>query len=142
MAATSSGFLRDSVAGAALTAVPGGVWASFRTGMLGLTIHLRRAGLPMIAPPGPGIVKRAALGVFHWPMYETTAYGGGALWVTNQVGIMACLNARTGHIRASERISQSQLIYQLPAIDPVMHAIYALSTRGLFQIFPPGQCWA
>src|SRR5690349_19855042 len=80
----SGGIIRYSVAGANLTAVPGGVWASFRTGMLGLTIHLGAKSLQMIAPPGPGIALTRPTGVFHWPMYETTSYGGGALWVANQ----------------------------------------------------------
>ncbi len=40
--------LDESVAG---TAVPGGVWASFRTGLLGLTIHLCHRDLAMIPPP-------------------------------------------------------------------------------------------
>jgi hypothetical protein len=142
LAAASSGLLSYSVAGAALTAVPGGVWASFRTGMLGLTIHLGQVGLKMIAPPGPGIALTSPSSVFHWPMYEATAYGGGALWVANQVGIVACLDPRTGQVRASEQISQSQLPYQLQAIDPSRHAIYALSTNGLVQITPPQRCWS
>jgi hypothetical protein len=140
----ASGLLRNSIAGAALTAVPGGVWASFRTGMLGLTLHLRQAGLRMIAPPGPGIARRPATGIFHWPMFEATAYGGGALWVANQLGIVACLDPRTGKIRASERVgrwSTNQLIYQFQAVDPAMHAIYALNIKGLLQISPPRRCW-
>jgi hypothetical protein len=142
LAAASSGLLSYSVAGAALTAVPGGVWVSFRTGMLGLTIHLRQADLKMIAPPGPGIALTSPNGVFHWPMYEATAYGGGALWVANQVGIVACLDPRTGQVRASERVSQARLPYQLQAIDPARHAIYALSANGLLQIIPPPRCWS
>ena len=125
MAAAAGGLIRDSVAGAALTAVPGGVWASYRTGMLGLTIHLGAKGLRMIAPPGPGIALAPATGVFRWPMYETTTYGGGVLWVANQVGIVACLDPRTGTIRASEHLPQSQLIYQFEAIDPSTRVIFA-----------------
>ncbi len=143
LAEASSGVLRYSAAGAGLTAVPGGVWASFRTGMQGLTIHLARAGLRMIAPPGPGIARTRPSGVFHWVMYEATAYGGGALWLANQAGIVACLDPRTGKARASERRGQStnQLIYQLQAIDPATRAIYALNLRGLLRITPPRRCW-
>jgi len=142
LATASSGLITYSVAGATLTAVPGGVWASFRTGMLGLTIHLRQQDLALMAPPGPGIALQPATGIFHWPMYEATIYGSGALWLANQVGIVACLDPRTGKVRASERVSQSQLIYQLQAIDPMMHAIYALNADGLLQITPPRQCWS
>ncbi len=142
LATASGGLIRYSVAGAALTAVPGGVWLSFRTGMLGLTIHLGKKGLRMIAPPRPGIALRRPNGVFHWPMYETTAYGGGALWVADQLGIMACLDPRTGRIRASERLRQSQLFYQIEAIDPAARKILALHNDDLLQITPPRQCWS
>jgi len=142
LAAASSGVLRYSVAGASLTAVPGGVWVSFRTGMLGLTVHLRRTGLRMIAPPGPGIAQSPASGPFHWPMFEVTAYGGGALWLANQLGIVACLDPRSGTVRASERIGRArQLIYSLQAIDPVRRAIYASTQWALVQISPPRRCW-
>lgn len=141
LAAASGGLIRYSVAGAALTAVPGGVWASFRTGMLGLTIHLGKKDLRMIVPPGPSIALTEPTGVFHWPMFETTTYGGGALWVANQVGIVACLDPRTGRIRASEHLAQSQLIYQIEAIDPAARRIFALQNGELVQITPPRQCW-
>jgi hypothetical protein len=141
LAAANGGLISDSVMGATLTPVSAGIWASFRTGMLGLTIHLSARGLRAIAPPGPGIGLTPATGVFHWPMFETTAYGGGALWVANQIGIVACLDARTGKIRASERVPQPQLIYSIEAIDPTARVIYALDDRGLLRINPPRECW-
>jgi len=143
LAAAASGPLRYSVAGAALTAVPEGVWASFRTGMLGLTVHLGRAGLRMIAPPGPDIARRPADGLFHWPMYEVTGYGGGALWLANQLGIVACLDPRTGAVRASERTAgpSASPSFLLPAVDPVRRVIYTHDQRGLIQITPPRRCW-
>jgi outer membrane protein assembly factor BamB len=146
LAAASSGVLRYSVAGAGLTAVPGGVWASFRTGMQGLTVHLRQKGLRMMGPPGPGIARTRPNGVFHWVMFEDAAYGGGAVWVANQAGTVACLDPRTGVVRASEQLSRTyefanQLIYQLEAIDPATHTIYALNLKGLLQIRPPRRCW-
>lgn len=142
LATASGGLVSDSVVGAALTAVPGGVWASFRTGMLGLTIHLGRQALRMIAPPGPDVAQQPADSVFHWPMYAVTSYGGGALWVANQTGIVACLDPATGRIRDSERVSQSQLINQLLAADPATHTIFAVSDGGLLQITPPRACWS
>jgi hypothetical protein len=45
LASASGKPLRFSVSGAALTAVPGRVWASYRTGMAGQTILLRQRGL-------------------------------------------------------------------------------------------------
>lgn len=145
LAESSGGLLRYSVAGAGLTAVPGGVWVSFRTGMLGLTIHLRRNGLRMITPPGPGIALRPATGVFHWAMSVAAAYGGGALWLAT-LRVVACLDPRTGKVRASERAGQSpappsQLVSQLQAIDPVTHTIYGPNGTGLVQVIPPRRCW-
>jgi hypothetical protein len=142
VAVAASGLITDSVAGAALTAVPGGVWASFRTGMLGLTIHLRQTDLAVIAPPGLGIAQTPATGIFHWPMYATTVYGGGALWLANQTGIVACLNPRTGKVRAREKVLQGRLIYRLLAADPVSRQVFAVGARGLVQISPPRRCWA
>ena len=141
LATASGGLIRYSAAGAALTAVPRGVWASFRTGMMGLTVHLGTRGLRMIGPPGPGIALAPATGFFRWPMDATTTYGGGALWLANQAGIVACLDPRTGKIRASERLPQSQLIYQINAIDPTARMIFALHDGDLLQITPPRRCW-
>jgi hypothetical protein len=142
LADASGGLLRYSVAGAELTAVPGGVWASFRTGMLGLTIHLGANGLPMISPPGPHIGRTPANGVFHWPMYATASYGGGALWVANQASIVACLDPRTGTVRASEHIPLALYIFGFEAIDPASRTIFASGYGGgPLQITPPRRCW-
>ena len=138
LAETSGGLIRYSVAGAALTAVPGGVWASFRTGMMGLTIHLGANGLPMI---GPRSGRTPPTDVYHWPMYATTSYGGGALWVANETAIVACLDPRTGTIRASEHLPPSQFISGFEAIDPTSHTIFAFGYGGLLQITPPRRCW-
>jgi len=140
LAVRSGGLIRDSVAGAWLTAVPGGVWASFRTGMLGLTVHLSQNGLRMIRPPGPGIALRPANGIFHWPMYETTIYAGGALWLANQLGIVACLDPRTGRVLASERVSQSELVSDV-AVDQARRTIIVDDGRAFATITPPGRCW-
>jgi hypothetical protein len=118
-----------------------GVWASFRTGMMGLTIQLGASGLRMIAPPGPRIVRSPPNGVFHWPMFETTSYGGGALWVANELVIVACLDPRTGTIRASEHLPLSQFISGFDAIDPAARTIFALHYGDLLQITPPRRCW-
>jgi hypothetical protein len=140
LAVRSGGLIRDSVAGARLTAVPRGVWASFRTGMLGLTVHLSDTGMRMIAPPGPGIALQPANGIFHWPMYETTVYAGGALWLANQAGIVACLDPRTGRIRASERVPLAQLINDV-TVDQARRTIIVGDDRGLAMITPPRSCW-
>lgn len=141
LAADAGGLVRYSVAGPALTAVPGGVWVSFRTGMLGITYHLGSAGLRMIAPPGPGVALSPP-GIFHWPMNAATAYGGGTLWLTNDRGVLACLDPQAGTVLASERLSQSRLLSQFAGVDQAAHVILALGERGLVQITPPSRCWS
>ena len=141
LAEASDGLIRYSVAGADLTAVPGGVWASFRTGMMGLTIHLGANGLPMITPPGPRIGLTPPTGVFHWPMDAATSYGGGALWVANEAAIVACLDPRTGTVRGSEHLPQFQGNSGFEAIDPAARTIFAFGDGGLLQITPPRRCW-
>jgi hypothetical protein len=141
VAEANHGLVTYSVAGSALTAVPGGVWVSFRTGMLGLTLHLGQPDLTMVAPPGPDIVRSPATGLFHWAMYAATSYGGGSLWLANQAGILACINPRTGQPRAIEQLHQDQLILQLLAVDPARRQIYATDIRGLVTITPPANCW-
>lgn len=141
LAADTGGLVRDSVAGPALTAVPGGVWVSFRTGMLGITYHLGRAGLRMIPPPGPGVALGPP-GLFHWPMAASVAYGGGTLWLTNDAGILGCVDPQTGAVLASKRLTQSQLLSQFAGVDQAAHTILAVSARGLLQITPPRQCWS
>ena len=141
VAEANRGLVTFSVTGSELTAVPGGVWASFRTGMLGITLHLRQPDLTMIAPPGPDIVRSPANGLFHWAMYAATSYGGGSLWLANQAGIVACINPRTGEPRAIERLHEDQLIFQLLAVDPARRQMYASDSRGLVVITPPAHCW-
>jgi outer membrane protein assembly factor BamB len=143
LARSSARLLNDSVAGAALTAVPGGVWASFRTGMLGLTIHLRQQDLAMIAPPGSSVALLPANGLFHWPMSATTIYGGGSLWLANEAGIVACLDPERGTVRASERIPPSRQT-DLLAVDTRGHRVFALQEEPRLQIVqltPPLRCW-
>lgn len=94
-----------------LTATPPGVWASYRTGMLGATILLRRDGLTTVLPPdytGRPASRLAASIPGRWG--ATTVYGGGALWLANESGVMARADPRTGDVRARTRIRQGPLV--------------------------------
>lgn len=141
VATADHGPVTESVAGSAVTAVPDGVWDSFRTGMLGLTLHLRQADLALTAPTAAGIAQSPPAGLFHWAMYTTTVFGAGSLWLTNQSGQLACLDPGNGRIRAIERLSQSRLVYQLFAADPVRHLLFGADSQGLVAITPPAACW-
>jgi len=63
LASAERGPVTFALAGADLTATPSGVWASYRTGMLGATILLRRRGLATVLPPGYGRGPRQKPGV-------------------------------------------------------------------------------
>jgi outer membrane protein assembly factor BamB len=141
VATADHGPVTESVAGSAVTAVPDGVWDSFRTGMLGLSLHLRQADLALTAPTTAGLALSPATGMFHWAMYATTIFGGGSLWMTNQSGRLACLDPGNGRIRAIERLRQSQLVYQLFAADPSRHLLFGAVSHGLVAISPPAACW-
>jgi hypothetical protein len=141
LAAATHGLITDSVLGAQLTAVPGGVWASFRTGMLGLTIHLRQRDLAMIAPPGPRIALTPATGIFHWAMGAATIYGGGALWLATEGGRVACIDPRTGRVRAVESIPSSRPMISPLAAGGTTRRVIAAGDGGLVQVTPPRRCW-
>ena len=141
VATADHGPVTEAVAGSVVTAVPDGVWDSFRTGMLGLTLHMRQADLALTAPTAAGIAQSPVTGLFHWAMYATSVFGGGSLWMTNQSGRLACLDPGNGRVRAIERLSQSKLVYQLFAADPARHLLFGADSEGLVAISPPAACW-
>jgi hypothetical protein len=141
LAEAAHGLVTAAVFGAALSAVPDGVWASFRTGMMGLTLHLRQRDLAMIAPTGPGFARSPSRSLFRWAMYATTIYGGGDLWFASQEGMVACLDPRTGRPLAEEHVPERLLVFQLLAADPATRHLYGADAGGLVGIRPPGPCW-
>ena len=142
LASALRGPVTFALSGAALTATPPGVWASYRTGMLGSTILLRRRGLVTVLPPGHGFRPGGPRTVYVWPMDATTGYGGGAFWVANEAGVMACASPRTGVVRARVRTRQGSLIgNELLAVDASAHLVYGLGQDGLIAISPPARCW-
>jgi len=142
LAHASRGPIAFSTAGAALTAVPGGVWASFNTGNLGVTIHLRQRDLALVAPPGLGVFTDGGR-LFHWAMWGETVYGGGALWLANQGRFVACIDAQTGKVRASTRLPPS-LEPDLLGVDAAAQRLYILDGSGqprhVVELTPPRRC--
>jgi hypothetical protein len=143
LARAAHGPVTSALSGAALTATRPGVWASYRTGMLGATILLRRRGLATVLPPGYGQPPTSRRGgVYTWPMDATTVYGGGALWLANDAGVMACTSPRTGGVRARTRTRQGSLLGDdLLAVNQSAHLVYDLGQAGLIAISPPARCW-
>ncbi len=142
LASAMYGPVTFALSGAALTATPPGVWASYRTGMLGSTILLRRRGLVTVLPPGYGKSPGGPGSVYVWPMGATTVYGGGSFWVANEAGVMACASPRTGMVRARMQTRQASLAgNDLLAVDQSAHLAYGLGQDGLIAISPPARCW-
>ena len=132
----------DSVAGGVLTAVGGGVWMSFRTGMLGETILLRQSDLAVVGPPSSTLVNAQPDGVFRWIMDASTIYGNGALVVVNENGVMACADPLSGVIRAQEHLPSAEGAgVQLLAVDGTSGQVFVTDGDGLEAITPPSACW-
>ncbi|MGO9911197.1 MAG: hypothetical protein ACLPQS_08580 [Acidimicrobiales bacterium] len=90
-----------AVSGPELTEVPGGVWASYRTGMLGTSIKLAEPSLRYEIP-----AKRAT-NVLPAPdvavgMGEEATLAGNVLFLTDLAGV-SCLAATGNRVLASER---------------------------------------
>ena len=122
---------------AALTAVPGGVWASLRTGTEGHSVLFSQRGLRSVPLSGS---------IFGWDMAPaaTTVYGGGALWLaTGGAGAIGCIAPNTGVIRHQTTLTQlKDTSGELLAVNASAHEIYARGTHGVIAITPPRSCWA
>ena len=69
---------------------------------------------------------------------SSAAYAGGALWVTTNGGLVACVNPVTGRVRAQERVTSQPL---LVAPDLVARQIVVVGDTGVVAITPPRDCW-
>jgi hypothetical protein len=120
---------------AALTAVPGGVWASRRTGTEGSSLLFSQRGLRNIPLSGS---------IFGWQMAPsaTTVYGGHALWLASDSGGIACIAPNTGVIRRQTTLAQLEnhggVLF---AVNASAHVIYGLGRTGVIAITPPRSCW-
>jgi hypothetical protein len=120
-----------AVAGSSLTAVPGRVWSSFRTGMLGQTVLLRARDLSVVPLHQP---------IFGWAMFASTVFGG-SLWLARQDGVIACIGPQTGAVRARATLPALRDSGQLLTVDPDRHLVYALGQHGVVAISAPDVCW-
>jgi hypothetical protein len=135
-----------SVSGGGVTALPGGVADSFRTGMRGATELLSAAGLTPITPPGlsatSGSSDEPPGDVFSWPMSDSTLYAAGSLWIQNQWGVLACVNPVTGAVFASEQPPQpGGASMKLLGAQPASHQLLAALGDEVISIRAPTACW-
>jgi hypothetical protein len=132
-----------SVAGAGLTALPAGVWVSFRTGSLGRSVLVSERALATVIAP---VAAQTPDSVYYWPMFSASVYGGGALWVTTQTGLVACVNPVTGQVRAAETVtSQAAQLGGLLLADGAARQVFGFVENdgytALVSISPPRSCW-
>jgi hypothetical protein len=142
LASTMTGPVTDSVAGASLVAVPGGVWASFRTGMAGLTVLLRQADLVAIAR-GTGDAPIGS--VFHWMMEASVVYGDGTLFLAQEGGLVACIDPQTGQVRGAETLpssSEQNDAISVLSVDGPAGLVYGGDQEGVIAVIPPASCWS
>lgn len=135
--------ISDSVAGAQLTGVPGGVWVSFRTGMLGLSVLLSSRRLAVVKAGDPG---SSATNTYHWAMSSQSVYGGGTLFVTTSTGLVACVNPASGKVLATEHVASpgaapSELLTVSPAARDLTGVITDPTKAELVSLSPPRACW-
>lgn len=125
-----------SVGGAVLTSAPGGVWVSFRTGMLGLTVLLRQRGLGFVHLPGSGTRDD----LFAWVMTATTEFAGRSVFLAKEGGQIGCVNPGTGHIKARGSIPGLSSTGELIGAARDGRVLYGVSLRGVIAISPPDAC--
>lgn len=135
--------ISDSVAGAELTGVPGGVWVSFRTGMLGVSVLLSSRRLAVVAAGDPA---SPATSVYHWAMSSQSVYGGGTLWVATVTGLVACVNPATGKVMAAETVTSAtarpgSLLLADPATRELTGVVMSGTGGALVSVSPPSRCW-
>jgi hypothetical protein len=147
LAVTARSPLRFSVGGAALTAVPGGVWVSFRTGMLGQAILLRQPGLGSVPLPSaylPGVPPASVRPDFYsYAMDASTSFGGGALWLSQGTGgLTGCVAPRTGQVRSAATLRLLAGGGELLGVRASAREVVASGPSGLIIITPPARCWS
>jgi hypothetical protein len=148
LAAAARSPLRFSVGGAELTAVPGGVWASFRTGMLGQTVLLRQSGLGSVPLPAavarPGVPPASTWrGIYSYAMGASTGYGGGALWLSQDTsGLTGCVTPGTGQVRSAATLRLLAGGGEVLGVRPSAREVFAAGPSGLIVVTAPARCWA
>ncbi|MGH9128622.1 MAG: YncE family protein [Acidimicrobiales bacterium] len=123
----------ESVVGGSVSATTAGVWASFRTGMLGDTIFLRRADLRQVVPSAGMTLNLASRLVAAMGVQGTVSHG--VLWLSN-FQTLACADPTTGQVRSSEQLKVG-VAGQVVASPG---AIYVVGGPGIEVIAPPRAC--
>jgi hypothetical protein len=131
-----------SNAGSEITAVPGGVWASYRyvkagPASDGKTVLLTQRRLSLVTP---------SASLFRWEMNVTTLYSGNRLWLgedygTLGFGTIGCTLA-TGQVVDQGAVPQIGASGTILAVSTNRRLVYAVGGEGVIAITPPRSCWA
>jgi len=125
-----------ALGGGTLTAAPGGVWVSFRTGMAGGKLLLRQPDLGLVKLPGAGSPRS----LFKSEMWAVTEYADTSVFLVKFDGTIACLNPRTGHVRARGTVSGGREISQLLGFRRPNGPLYAVTAHGVIAVRQPAAC--
>jgi hypothetical protein len=118
----------NAIAGGTVTAAPGGVWVTYRTGMLGQGVRLDANALQTTAPESLpyGSVYDQSMGV-------SISISDQIAWVASATS-GACADPPTPAVRASTDI-------QIGSPVAANHTLYATTPTGLAIIGPPRSCF-
>jgi hypothetical protein len=123
--------VRYAIAGVELTAVPGGVFGEFRSGMMGQVVRLSQPGLRNQPLHGA---------IFGFTQAASVVFGPGALFLADDGGATGC-TSRGGAVRHTTTISALGSVGQLLAVNRGLEAAYGIGRHGLIEISPPASCW-
>jgi hypothetical protein len=131
---------QDAISVGTVAATSGGVWVSYRTGMLGSSVELSANGLRLIFPP-PNVDSCS-----HTKYCDTmgvwASVSEGTVWLTNlgpnDSGTLTCADSTTGAVPASEET-------RVALFGPIASGkwLYAVTlSGGVVVITPPAACFA
>jgi outer membrane protein assembly factor BamB len=129
------------------TAVTAGVWLSWRTGMAGETLFLRKADLspaPIPTDPHPAQPQGAPGSLFSSMMGEDTTYTDGVLWVSAGDGQIGCVDPSTEQVRAEGTVPGPAFGILGESESKQLYVLYQSSSYIvlLLTIDPPAACFS
>jgi hypothetical protein len=130
---------QDAISVGTVAATSGGVWVSYRTGMLGSSLELSANGLRLIFPPPD--VDPCSHTKYCDIMGVWASVSDGTVWLTNlgpnNSGTLTCADSTTGAVPASEETG-------VAVVGPIASGqlLYAVTlSGGVVVITPPAACF-
>jgi hypothetical protein len=111
-----------------VTAAPGGVWVTYRTGMLGQGVGLAADTLQASAPESLSYGS-----VYDQTMGVSISISDDVVWVASSTGV-SCADPTGSAVRATADM-------QIGSPVATNHTLYATTPTGLAIIGPPRSCF-